>query len=69
LKATTALRAVAFGLTVNFSDSVTLPGDFKNYAFFCTMWQVLQREAPRTILPHFGHRLDFLLSFAFVRGR
>jgi hypothetical protein len=41
----------------------------RNYAFFCTIWQVLQRDAPRTILPHFGQRLDFLRSFAFVRGR
>jgi hypothetical protein len=33
------------------------------------MWQVLQRFAARTILPHFAQRLDFLANLALVRGR
>lgn len=36
---------------------------------FWAMWQVLQRLAARTILPHFAQRLDFLASLALVRGR
>jgi hypothetical protein len=37
--------------------------------YFWTAWQVLQRTAPRTILPHLAQRLDFLASLALVRGR